>query len=60
MPLALIAVLIGGTALVGGAGVFAYEAGQETGQGASDALVIVGIGVAVAIVLYAANAAHKK
>lgn len=60
MPLALIAVLIGGTALVGGAGIFAYEAGQTTGQGASDALTIVGIGTAVAIVLYASSLVHKK
>ena len=60
MPLALIAVGIAGVALIGGAGVFAYEAGQTTGQGASDALTIVGIGGAVALVLYASSLAHKK
>ena len=60
MPLALIAVAVGGVALIGGAGVFAYEAGQTTGQGASDALTIVGIGAAVALVLYASSLAHKK
>jgi hypothetical protein len=60
MPIALIAVLIGGTALVGGAGIFAYEAGQQTGKGASDALTIVGIGAAVALVLYAVNLSRKK
>ena len=47
-------------ALVGGAGIFSYEAGQQTGKGASDALTIVGIGAAVALVLYAANLSHKK
>lgn len=59
MPLLIVA-LIGGTALIGGAGVFAYEAGQQTGQGASDALVIVGIGTAVAVVLYAAHLGGGK
>lgn len=60
MPIALIAVGIAGVALIGGAGIFAYKFGAESGQGASDALTIVGIGGAVALVLYASSLAHKK
>ena len=58
MPLALL--LIGGTALVGGAVAFGVKSGEATGQGAADALVIVGIGTAVAVVLYAAHLGGGK
>ena len=58
MPLALL--IIGGLALIGGGIAAGSSFGNTAGQGASNAITIVGIAGGVAIVLYAVHSGGGK